>query len=64
VGGVLVKECLSERERKIGGAENSRGREGYFWRNSYRLARIVENLRQRKVDIIKFLTERDKELQG
>lgn len=64
MGRVLVKECLSEKERKIGRTENSREREKYFWRNSYRLARIVEDLRQQKLDIIKVLTERDKELQG
>lgn len=63
MGRVLVKECLNEKEREIGRTENSREREEYFWRNSYRLARIVENLRQQKLDIIKVLTERDKELQ-
>lgn len=64
MGRVLVKECWNEKEREIGRTENSREREEYFWRNSYRLARIVENLRQQKLDIIKVLTERDKELQG
>ena len=58
----ILKECLKEKEREATKTKNIEERRKYLTRNGYSRAGI-DQLRERNVNVIKTLKEKDKEVQ-
>ena len=59
----ILKECLKEKEKEATKTRNTRERrEEYLMRNGCRQAGI-DQLRERNINVVKTLKEKDKEMQ-